>query len=285
MALFLAMFIIGVVVVGGVSNDNWEQRLHMDAGYGTSFMNSNDIAHMSAFFCIACMFLGHQVRLRYRLIFWLAAILLAGTIIETISRGGMAALGVGLAGFLVWSSIQNRNRNRFYLYLLAILGIVAAVVYGCFFAKQFEVFSERLTTETGRSYVYSMDLFPQLMENLVIGSGAETFVRTAGNTAHNTFIYNFVCFGGIMAAVYLAWLYGLAKRIWQLIQKEGTWGANGGMLAVLFVVGIISQILSNQANLFFSFIFTTALIERIGIVRADASMPNPAPLNGRRALK
>jgi hypothetical protein len=261
MALFFAVFVIGVVGVGGVSNDNGEHRLHMDAGYGTSFMNSNDIAHVSALFAVACLFLGNQVRLRYRLIFWLAAILLMGVIVETVSRGGMIALGAGLAGFLAWSSIQKSGTNKLFLYSIALGGTIAAIIYGGVFANQFDVFSERLGTETGRSYVYNLDMLEQLSENLLIGSGTETIVRTAGNTAHNNFIYDFICYGGIMATVYLVWLAGLSKQIWRLIIREGSWGATGGMFAVFFLVGMISQVLSNQANLFCSFVFVTALIE------------------------
>jgi hypothetical protein len=276
MPLFFSVFIIGVIATGGVISNSGEHRLHLDEGHGTSFINPNDIAHMSALLGVSCLFLGHYVRKRYRVIYWLAAMVLMGVIVETISRGGMLALGIGLAGFLVWSGAQNRNRGTFYLYLLALFGILAAIVWYGIFDRQFDVFSGRLTTETGRGYVYSLDLFPQLMENLLIGSGTGTIVRIAGYTAHNNFIYNFNCFGGIMAAVYLLWLYSLMKRIRQQIRAEGTWGASGGMLAVLFAVGILSQVLSNQANLFFSFIFVTALIERASIARLTEAGFRPA---------
>ena len=119
--------------------------------------------------------------------------------------------------------------------------------------------------------VYSVETLYDLWDSKVLGSGPLTITRAAGITAHNSFIYTHMCFGGITAWPYLIWLLVLGIRILRMMRfSDIPWDIKL-LVVALFGMALGSQVLSNKAYLYYSTIYATAIVEKY-----------TAPFSGRR---
>jgi hypothetical protein len=258
--LFFAAVIVLSVIIGGHALQNDFGRLGLRRNVGVGFQNSNDLAHMSAMFAVACMFWSLSSSKIMRPVYWICSAILVGVLLRTVSRGGLLGLTFGLA--ILLALILSGKSVRLSGFVLILAVVAALFLWQDFLQEKYELFSKRATLQTGREKVYNVYMLDQAKENLLLGSGGGTIVRNARTTAHNTFLYHWICYGGIAAMIYLVWLFVLSRRVWLAFCYREIAVDKRFMLVALWGMALVAQLVSNQAHLFYSSIFATALIEK-----------------------
>jgi hypothetical protein len=147
-----------------------------------------------------------------------------------------------------------------------VVGIIAVLQLGYLLARPLYLLEERLMYEPivggVRMKVYGLGTLHDLWDSKILGRGMGTVTRSAGITAHNSFIYTHMCFGGITAWPYAVWLVVLGVRILRTIRFSDIPRDTKFLIVALFGMALGSQLFVNRAYLFYSSVYATAMIEK-----------------------
>jgi len=257
-ALFFGGVVVAAVFIGGYEITS--ERIGLEQGVGQSFRNANDLAHISAFFSMACLFWSLKVKPYFRPVYWIMALLLFGALLKAVSRGGVLVFGCGLVMLLLL--IVSGKGQRLTGIVLIVFGVIAVLLFSTFLSRYAYLLSERAGEATGRERVYSLATLREIMENPIFGVGNGAKLRAAGLEPHNTFIAMFFYYGGIAGLLYSIWLIVLMVRLRRAFFCRELPIFTRFFLVTLFGASILAQLLSNQAQLFPSCVFATVLLEK-----------------------
>jgi hypothetical protein len=260
--LFFSGMVIAAVLAGGITF--YGERLSLEVGIGRSFRNANQVAYLSGLFAVACLFWSLRANIVLRPVLWVISAVLVWALFGTVSRAGIAVFGCGLIVLAV--AIAMGRGVRLGGIILIVVAIIAIFQLGYLLARPLYLLEERLTYEPihggVRMRVYSVGTLYDLWDSKVLGGGLGTITRSAGITAHNSFVYTHMCYGGITAWPYAIWLLVLAVRILRMMRLSDVPRDLKFLVIALFGMALGSQAFSNRAYLFFSCIYATAIIEK-----------------------
>ncbi len=260
--LFFSVLLIVAVWAGGITF--YGERLSLEVGIGRSFRNANQVAYLSGLFAVACLFWSLRSSPVLRPVLWAISAVLVWALFGTVSRAGIAVFACGLMVLAV--AIAMGRGVRLGGIILIVVALIAIFQLGYLLARPLYLLEERLSYEPihqgVRMRVYGTGTLYDLWDSKVLGGGMGTITRSAGITAHNSWIYAHMCYGGITAWPYAIWLLVLAIRILRMIRLSDVPRDIKLMVVAVFGMALGSQLFSNRAYLFFSCIYATAIIEK-----------------------
>jgi hypothetical protein len=262
--VFFGLMIVLAVVKGGLIGSLADYRLRLVGGIASAFSNANALAHMSSLFAVAALFWSLRSGKLIKPFIWLMAGVLVVIMFLTISRGAVLSFGCGCLVLMV--TIMMSKGVRAPGIILAIIVVITILQFGYLLSRQVEYLQHRyagVSAARARLGVYSPRMLGELWETKFFGRGSQdTETRTTGVTPHNTFLYSHLVFGGMTGWTYLLWLLYLGRRILKMFRaKDFPLDIKMQVLA-LFGMSLGSQVLSNEAHLFHSSVFATAIVEK-----------------------
>lgn len=264
--LFCGVVVTASVAVGGVSVGRIKKgRLELEDVAGM-FSNANDLAYVAGLFAVALLFWSLRSSKLMWLVLWPLAAALSAAVLSTVSRGGVLALGAGLA-MLVLTIVTGKGVRASGFILLFVIGVGGLVAAGSQLASSLsdpvEQLGRRLGEESSRTAVYSLGTLRDLWHTKFFGVGHEhAIVSEAGIEAHNSFIYTHMAYGGVTAWPYAVWWLIVVTRVWRATFSPGL--PRYVKLEVICMLGMAfaSQLMSNQAYAFYSSIYAMAMIDK-----------------------
>jgi hypothetical protein len=97
---------------------------------------------------------------------------------------------------------------------------------------------------------------------MVFGTGQEDAVTGAGITAHNSFIYTHMAYGGLAGWLYVLWMLWMARGIARMFRAQNLPVDVKLMIAALFGMAIVGHMFSNMGYIFYSSVYATAMAEK-----------------------
>jgi hypothetical protein len=264
--IFFTLLLIGVSFYAGETvGVRGGKRVGVAEDIGGNFANPNTLGYVGGFFCVAVLFWSLRCTKAFRPMLWVLAALLFFITVRTVSRVGIFLLLFGL-GVLVISVLMGRGA-RVGGIIMIVVCLLALSQLTFVFADTIYAFEKRLHGERestmSRLNLYSWDTLGDLAGTLFIGKGPERAESTStGITAHNTFVYTHMCFGGITAWPYLAWLIVLGVRVVRMLRSRVyTWDTSL-MIFAMYSMILGEQLTNNYGYTDFSSIYGIALIEK-----------------------
>jgi len=253
--------LIAVSVVAGGATARTSGRLEM-ANVATAFNNSNDLAHMSGLFAISMLFWSLRSSKTFRPVIWFLAGVLVIIMIKTVSRGGIASFGCGLTVLMIAILLGRGVRVSGIILFVVILLASSQLLY--LVTTQLDFLQKRFseTGKSGRLAVYRTETLHDLWNTKLFGEGLGAQTTTARISAHNSFIYTHMSYGGITAWPYLIWILILSIRVSRMIlAKDFPLDVRFHILAI-FGMCLAVMLLTNMGYIFFSSLYTFAMIDK-----------------------
>lgn len=262
MLVFLSVVIFLAAIIGGIEKIHYDTtRLALEA-VGGAFRNPNQLAYLSGLFSIALLFSSLRSSNTVRILLWTLAFVLFVVLLQTLSRGGMAVFLCGLACLLIAALLTRGKRITGFTLLITVL--IGGSLIGSHYTQQFDQLSQRIHEESysARLGIYQEDLFGDLSKTILLGTGPESAITSQGLTAHNSFIYTHMAFGGPSGYILLVWLLYLGWSVTKVFFSRNIPLDIRMMLIALFGIMLGSNIFSNQGYVFLSSIYAVAVIEK-----------------------
>lgn len=274
---FFVLMIVCAVVKGGLMTSVEQYRLTL-VGVAGAFNNANDLAHMAALFAIAALFWSLRSGKLIKPLIWLMAGALVIIMVRTISRGAALTFGCGCLVLMVTVMIGKGVRAPGII--LVIIAVITVLQFGYLLSREMGYIRQRYIGQGAADFstkarlgVYSLDMLGELWETKLFGRGPHNpQTKTTGKSAHNTFLHTHLVFGGMTGWTYLLWLLYLGRRIFKMFRAKDLPLDIKMQVLALFGMSLGSQILSNQAQLFYSSIFATAIVEKYTSIYSRRNM-------------
>ena len=262
--LYSAVLSVAVLVIGGegVKQGRTERLVASDFGL---MANSNSVAYICGFLCVALLFWSLRCIKPARPVLWALAAVLAYMTVQSLSRVGVVILAFGLLMFVI--SILSARGARVGGLVFLVVAFVAISQLAFLFADSAQMlerrmYGERTNTES-RTRMYNLQTIGDLIEATPFGHGpSNSQVSSTGITAHNTFVYIYLSFGAITAWPYLIWMLVLGVRLIRLSRAPDYPVDHRIMLLTLFGMIVGEHITNNQGFLDLSALYGTGLIEK-----------------------
>ena len=242
------------------------QRLVLGSSAG-GFADANRLAYVSGTFAILLIFYTIRAKLIRRVIYLIISGFLIYFCLRTASRGGIIALTLGLFLFLVSISLSSRFSKFRSRVVLVILFIIFLLFVINSIVDEINILNIRFAdmhSYQKRLNVFSAGLWKDLNSTILLSMGSigEYAKTSSGISAHNTFIYNHMVYGGLTAYIYLIWMFWLFIGIVKLIKDKAVSLIQKTRIISLGWILVITIFTSNMSYIFISSIFIIAMIDK-----------------------
>jgi O-antigen ligase len=216
----IVLFLIGLTALPYIGFKAGVDRAFIEEAVSGNLSNANGLAEWFGFCALYFGILGLETRRGVvRALSWLAAVVCLFVVGLTISRGVLAATGIGL----IIGSRRILKRGFVPLLLLVILAWIISEV--SLFRDIFSLYVERGTEDTGRLVIWP-EAVMMFLGSPLVGVGAEnSAVYIPGSwkprTAHNTFLF-FALSSGIVPLLFfvLFWIWAVLRSFANVDQQE-----------------------------------------------------------------
>jgi len=245
MLVFFSLLMIVSVMTGGVVVGKGEgARLKLE-NIGGAFANANQLSRAVAVLAMALLFWSLRSNKSLRPILWTFAIALVYILLRTLSRG--TALGFICAFSLFVFSILSGRGVRMGGAVFICISLVVLSQFTYLFTDPLAGLMRRFGEESIRTKVYSSEVLDDLWNTKFFGvGGEEAVIGGVGITAHNTFLYMHIAFGGITAWIYLFWVMALGVRTARLTFRRDYPLDIRMMVLALFGLFVAGSVFSNS---------------------------------------
>ena len=266
MIIFYMGLLVLLTFVGGAYQKTHKVERLMLEGVGGGMANPNTIAYMAGIFSIAALFWSLRCKAALRPVLWALAFLLFVMLLRTVSRTGIVLFAVGFMFFLVSAFAGKGMRSSGVLFIGFALIAGSQLTY--FIADQLIFFEKRMELKTaeGRLGIYQTQTLTDLAGTVIIGKGPDDAQLTStGIQAHNTFVFVHMCWGGITAYIYAAWLIILGMRVYRMaMSKEVPMDLRMQVVAYYFMA--LGGEFTNNINFYtYSSVFAFAVVEKYSV--------------------
>ena len=262
---FFGILVLLTVYYGGVEYSHIGRtasgRLALESKeVGSVFANANDLAYMGGILAIKYLFDSLRSAKFLRPLLWTLALLMVWILIRTVSRGGIFTFGCGLM-VLVTSILLSRG-VRLGGIILIVIALIAVSQFGYLVASNMRLLGKRSLQQSVRTEVLDRRTLYDLWHTKLLGKGAGAAASSSGVTAHNSFLYTHMSFGGITAWPYLLWQLILGIRVFRMMRYKEVLLDVKLMVVAVFGMALGSHLLSNQGHLLLSGVLATAIVEK-----------------------
>jgi len=265
--LFFSVLLIGIMFFTSetISTRGGAERVGAAEDIGGNFANTNAVAYVGGFFCTALLFWSLRAARSFRPVLWFLSGLLLFITFRTVSRVGILLLLFGI-GMLIIAIMMGRG-TRVGGLILILVGMLVLSQLAFLFSDTMAALEKRIHGERestmSRLNLYSWQTLGDLMETLFVGRGPANAQNTSsGITAHNTFVYTHMCYGGFAGWLFLAWTILLGRRLWRTIKARAYPWDRLIMLATFFALIVGEYMTNNLGFVDFSAMYGVAVIEK-----------------------
>lgn len=265
--LFFSVLLIAVMLVASetIGTRGGAERVGAAEDIGGNFANTNAVAYVGGFFCTALLFWSLRAARSFRPVLWFLAALLVYITVRTVSRVGILLLLLGI-GMLVIAILTGRG-TRIGGLVLILVGALALSQLAFLFSDTMVALDKRIHGERestmSRLNLYSWETLSDLLSTTFLGKGQKQAQNTStGITAHNTFVYTHMCYGGITAWPFLLWTILLGRRIWRTVKARAYPWDRLIMLGTFYVMIVGEYMTNNMGYVDYSAVFGIAVIEK-----------------------
>ncbi len=260
--LVTGAFVFIAASIGGVETVHYgRERLSLE-NVGGLFANSNQLAYTAGLFSVASLFASLRSTLVRRVLFWVIAAALATVMIRTLSRGGIAAFSAGSLA-IFWAMLFTRGRRAAGIFALLIVLIGGGFLVVNQYSEQVGNVAQRIEEGSARDRlgVYTADLLGDLGSSLILGRGPERALTSQGVSAHNSFIYTHMVFGGPAGIALLVWVIALSIGLLRYLWMSNVPLDRRLAVATLFGMAFVSLMFSNKGYLLLSSIYAMVKVD------------------------
>jgi len=257
MGFFLVGCILLALKVGYIETYDVTERLSV-IGVGGPLVGPNTIGPLAATATGCLLFFSLIAAKKFKLLYWIAALLSAYIAARTLSRLAFAILFYGVFVFCLTSIFTKGGRLGFIILIVLTLFIAGRYTYEV--GQLTRSFESRFQEGAARLPGYT-DLHSYIKRTLILGIGREAILERL-SFPHVTFFYIHFVYGGISAWIYLLWLVWLSVRCWRAL-----WSNEINLRHKLEMLAIYGMFLGPQlASVFapeaYGVLFVTALLDR-----------------------
>ena len=216
----LVLFFVGLAVLPYIGFKTGLERAYIEEGVAGNFTNANGLAEWFGFCALYFGVLGLEIKRGVvRIGAWSAALVCLFIVGLTVSRGALAATGIGL----VFASRRILKRGFLPLLLLVILAWVVAE--SGLISNIYSLYIERGAEDTGRLGIWS-EALKMFFSSPLIGYGnANAEIYLPGNlkplTTHNTFLFIAIASGIVPLCLFvLFWIVALRRSLRNIEEQE-----------------------------------------------------------------
>jgi hypothetical protein len=234
--------------------------------YGALFANPNQLGYICVTLAIACLFLSMRASKMGRIVWYGFASALIMLQLSSGSRFAAIIAVIGLS-FVALALILQKRGKLFSMTALVLLAVCAAAIIGSEYARGYQLTAHRMTEEGGmtsgaRVDVYSVRLFKEFEDTMLIGRGRRARLDYAGITPHNTFIYLHIAFGGPAAWLFLAWMIIMAKRVANFVTRSHFPIEQRLLVVSMFILTLGWELTTNMGFVDVASVLSLATIEQ-----------------------
>lgn len=239
--LALVLLFIGLAVLPFIGFKPGLERAYIEEDLAGNFTNANGLADWFGFCALYLGVLGlENKRSVVRILAWAATLVCLFIVGLTVSRGALAATGIGL----IFASRRILKRGFLPLLLLVVLAWV--ITESGLFANVYSLYMERGAEETGRIAIWS-EAVKMFFSSPLVGLGAaNSGVYLPGEwkprTTHNTFLF-FAVASGIIPLLFfvLFWIVALQRSLRNIDQQD--YGAfRAPLLMYVLVISFVGDL-------------------------------------------
>jgi O-antigen ligase len=217
--LAFVLFFVGLAVLPYIGFKVGLERAYIEEGVAGNFTNANGLAEWFGFCALYFGVFGLETKRGViRIVVWSAAVACLFIVGLTVSRGTLAATGIGL----LFASRRILKQGFLPLLLLVILAWV--ITETGLAGNIFSLYIERGAEDTGRLEIWS-EAVKMFFDSPLVGFGANTPVFLPGSslpkTTHNTFLFFAVGSGFIPLLFFvLFWIVSLRRSLGNIEQQD-----------------------------------------------------------------
>jgi len=267
MLVFMTLLVIAAVWMGGEFYGRKDNRLRLaQYSVGASFGNANQLATLSGLFAVSFLFWSLRALKSIRRawmapVLWILAATLVMILFRTASRSGVLLFACGMA-MLAITILLGRGVRLAGIVVVGVV-LVAASHLSLMLADSIEVLEYRAGLGSRRQDVYHIQTLYDMWDTALVGRGpSRAQVSAAGITAHNSFIYANVAFGGITAVILLAWVLTLGWRLLRMLVSSELPLDRRLFVATMAGMALGDMVFANQAYMHLSVLYAIGIIEK-----------------------
>lgn len=216
----LVLFFVGMAVLPYIGFKPGLERAYVEEDIAGNFTNANGLAEWFGFCALYFGVLGLEIKRGVvRILAWSAAVICLFIVGLTVSRGALAATGIGL----IFASRRILKGGFLPLLILVVLAWVVAETG--LFANIYSLYIERGGEDTGRIGIWS-EALKMFFSSPFVGFGLEkSGIYLPGEwkprTTHNTFLF-FAVAAGIIPVLFfiLFWIVALRRSLGNVEQQD-----------------------------------------------------------------
>jgi O-antigen ligase len=270
-----ATFFIGLTLVPYMSvyvDTSEFQRAGLDSRVG--YHNPNDLAAWFGFCCVYFATVGFEARRNVvRVTSWIAAATCLFVVGITVSRGTLAAVGIGIVLAL------RRSLKRGFLPLLCLGVFCWILLLSGLFEQTIAFYSARSSQDTGRLRVWPL-AFERFLDSPLAGVGvANVATDVPGDhpiTPHNSFLFLALASGVVPLTFFLAYWFRAARRAIRLRSQRS--GDAPFLLPLLIYSFLVMNSLAD------AFMFPWAMVT-LSVAMASTSRRRALPIPERQTRR
>ena len=259
---FLALCILLAIGRGGlgeVTGVGRVERLTTGEQMTGALQGPNGIGPAAASVASFLLFFSLRSSKKFKLFYWLAAMLIAYIAIRTVGRRSIFMLFFGVFVFCLAATFTKGGKFGFIMLIFLTIFGVARYAYTLTRVK------ETATIRFAQGYdrlAMNPELRSDVAKTVLFGMGREELFSRYGNIPHVPFYYLHLTYGGLTAYIYVVWLILLSMRCWRIFwSPEVDWRYKFEMTAA-YGLFMLPQIASVFGPAQYGTLLVTAMLEK-----------------------